>query len=525
MKKIIEKIFSKDIKKFYKTYPVTMISIFLLTLYAVINNFDGYYVIPITLLFFSIWEFLLETFFESKKIVLAHIFIFFISILVGNIVDTSSSDRLIIFFIAVNLIIYLITLYKIILPKKKISEYLCKLFENEFIIGTNSIIIIIGLFMIIGIIDTLIFSIDFDIYERILYIVFLLYTVPNMLNGLLTEDYELSKFIDILISKILIPLFDIAFAIILIYIVKIILELEVPQNEVFAICSSLFIFMVPITIFSGKYKSKYYEYNSKYLAPLFIIPLILQIYSLAIRINDYGITLNRYLGIALLVIEIGTIVFLTYKNKKYISNIFILIAVTLIVTNVLPYTNMMDVVTRSQIKVIKEEIKEDTNIEKLENGQKRKVYSAYRAIVDSFNENEVKYLFPDYLKKIDFEELYTPIYYDNDNRYLYLSHHGKEIIDISEYKTMKELTVQSNKNKAYIDKKVSYDFSEYINEMYKEKDNILDEEYSKYVEKKPLIKIDDNTYYYIKDMNLDLIIKNNEPQLDEIYIDGYLLTK
>ena len=235
MKKIIEKIFSKDIKKFYKTYPVTMISIFLLTLYAVINNFDGYYVIPITLLFFSIWEFLLETFFESKKIVLAHIFIFFISILVGNIVDTSSSDRLIIFFIAVNLIIYLITLYKIILPKKKISEYLCKLFENEFIIGTNSIIIIIGLFMIIGIIDTLIFSIDFDIYERILYIVFLLYTVPNMLNGLLTEDYELSKFIDILISKILIPLFDIAFAIILIYIVKIILELEVPQNEVFAI--------------------------------------------------------------------------------------------------------------------------------------------------------------------------------------------------------------------------------------------------------------------------------------------------
>ena len=110
MKKIIEKIFSKDIKKFYKTYPVTMISIFLLTLYAVINNFDSYYVIPITLLFFSIWEFLLETFFESKKIVLAHIFIFFISILVGNIVDTSSSDRLIIFFIAVNLIIYLIIL-------------------------------------------------------------------------------------------------------------------------------------------------------------------------------------------------------------------------------------------------------------------------------------------------------------------------------------------------------------------------------------------------------------------------------
>ena len=254
--------------------------------------------------------------------------------------------------------------------------------------------------------------------------------VPNKLNGLLTEDYELSKFIDILISKILIPLFDIAFVIILIYIIKIILELEVPQNEVFAICSSLFIFMVPITIFSGKYKSKYYEYNNKYLAPLFIIPLILQIYSLVIRINDYGITLNRYLGIALLVIEIGTIVFLTYKNKKYISNIFILIAVTLIVTNVLPYTNMMDVVTRSQIKVIKEEIKEDTNIEKLENGQKRKVYSAYLAIVDSFNENEVKYLFPDYLKKIDFEDLYTPIYYDDENRYLYLSHHGKEIIDI-----------------------------------------------------------------------------------------------
>lgn len=525
MKKLIGKIISKDLKKFYKTYPITMISIFLFTLYAVINNFDDYYVIPITLLFFGIWEFLLETFFESKKIVLAHIFIFFISILVGNIVDTSNSDRLNIFFVAVNLILFLITLYKIILPKKKISDYLCKLFENEFIITTNSIIITIGLFMIIGIIDTLIYSIDFDIYERVLYIVSLLYTLPNMLSSLLVEDYDLSKFIDILISKILIPLFDIAFAIILIYIVKIILELEVPQNEVFAICSSLFIFMVPITIFSGKYKSKYYEYNNKYLAPLFIIPLILQIYSLVIRINDYGITLNRYLGIALIVVEIGSIIFLTYKDRKYIANIFILVAITLIVTNVLPFTNMMDVVTRSQLKVIKEEIKEDTNIEKLEKGQKRKVYSAYHAIVDNFNSTEVRYLFPDYIKKIDFEELYTPIYYDNDNSYLYLTHHGKETIDISEYKTMRPLTVQSNKTKAYIDKKVTYDFTNYIDEMYKEKDNIRDNEYSNYIEKNPLIKLDDNTYYYIKDMNLYLNIKNNEPELDEIYIDGYVLTK
>ena len=61
--------------------------------------------------------------------------------------------------------------------------------------------------------------------------------------------------------------------------------------------------------------------------------------------------------------------------------------------------------------------------------------------------------------------------------------------------------------------------------MYKEKDNIRDNEYSNYIEKNPLIKLDDNTYYYIKDMNLYLNIKNNEPELDEIYIDGYVLTK
>mgnify|MGYP007069883445 CR=1 FL=1 len=73
MKKLIGKIISKDIKKFYKTYPITMVSIFLFTIYAVINNFNDYYVIPITLIFFGVWEFLLETFFESKKIVLAHI--------------------------------------------------------------------------------------------------------------------------------------------------------------------------------------------------------------------------------------------------------------------------------------------------------------------------------------------------------------------------------------------------------------------------------------------------------------------
>ena len=525
MKKLIGKLISKDIKKFYKTYPVTMICIFLFTMYAVINNFDDYYVIPITLVFFGVWEFLLETFFESKKIVLAHIFIFFISMLVGNIVDTSDSDRLSIFFVAVNLILFLITAYKIVLPKKKISDYLCKLFENIFLITINSIIITIGLYMIIGIIDALIYEIDYDIFERIFYIIFGLYTLPNMLCSLLEEDYDLSKFVDILISKILIPLFDIAFVIILVYIVKIIIELEVPQNEVFAICTSLFIFMVPITIFSGKYKSKYYEYNNKYLAPLFIIPLVLQIYSLVIRIQDYGITLNRYFGIAIIAVEIGSLFFLIYKKRKYVSNIFILVALTLIVTNVLPFTNVMDVVTKSQLRVIKSVIKEDTDIETLTDAQKRKVYSAYTAIVYNFDKTEVRYLFPDYLKKIDFDDLYMPIYIDDDDSYVYLTHRGKDTIDISEFKTMKQVSVQSNKTKAYIDKKVTYDFTNYIDEMYKEKDDIRDNDYSNYIEKNPLIKLDDNTYYYIKDMSLYLNIKNNEPELDEIYIEGYVLTK
>ena len=112
---------------------------------------------------------------------------------------------------------------------------------------------------------------------------------------------------------------------------------ELPSNQVFAVCTSLFSIGLFTSLMSlGINEESKYNTAIKFLPIAFIPALILQIISITLRIAQHGMTTNRYFGVMIIIFEIVYLVFyildellknekVKLKNILLISNIFILI--------------------------------------------------------------------------------------------------------------------------------------------------------------------------------------------------------
>ena len=80
------------------------------------------------------------------------------------------------------------------------------------------------------------------------------------------------------------------------YIIKIIVFKDMPSNQIFRILAALFILGCPIWTMVCNFKEDtIIDKINKLLPKLFIPFIILQIYSIGVRILENGITENRYL--------------------------------------------------------------------------------------------------------------------------------------------------------------------------------------------------------------------------------------
>ena len=99
------------------------------------------------------------------------------------------------------------------------------------------------------------------------------------------------------VSYVLLPCVWIAMFVIYLYVVKIFVTQEVPSNEIFSICASLFAIGMPIWMMASGFveeKSSRYKkliHITKYIYAPFIL---LEIYSMSVRVKAYGLTEQRY---------------------------------------------------------------------------------------------------------------------------------------------------------------------------------------------------------------------------------------
>ncbi|MBP3602615.1 MAG: DUF4153 domain-containing protein [Lachnospiraceae bacterium] len=133
-----------------------------------------------------------------------------------------------------------------------------------------------------------------------------------------------------------------------VYMFRILLQMQMPSNEVFTVVAVLFV----ISIQQWVTQESYNEHPSymKFLSclPYFFAPLIcLQIYSVGLRIGEYGLTPDRYMGIMLIIFEIITVILWKIKREK-LDILLPVMAVMVIVSTIVPIINMYSMSARSQ---------------------------------------------------------------------------------------------------------------------------------------------------------------------------------
>lgn len=292
------------------------------------------------------------------------------------------------------------------------SAYLTSVFSKLFFANITYGVLIVGTMTLTGIFTALLWGDFFEIYGAIFALLTGGYLIMRSIACFVEKTEEPNVFISVLIRYALLVMSLAAFVIIYIYMIKIVVLREFPSNSVFEILTSLFVTSMPVAYMAagllggneGRNASRTL-YNLAAHLPFIFIPFIfLQIYTAGARINQYGLTPKRYMGIAMIVFEIVYIVMylLFYKKKeRRISCILPVIAIFALLCAWMPGINALDLSKSVQISIVRSYLRRAANTgEEQTKKDTRRAQAAYRYVhmVDSgltkvlFTEDDVKKL-------------------------------------------------------------------------------------------------------------------------------------
>lgn len=209
-----------------------------------------------------------------------------------------------------------VTLYKLVKNSGlKLDTYFARAIFGLLKMWGLFFVIYWALCLLLSIFDSLIMDIDYwDIMDNLTALLCGFVCFPYSLLMISDTKDENSKFTKGLINFALMPAVVIAFLIVYLYIIKIIVNWDMPSNEVFGICLKVFILGGPVWFISYGFLREKAEAkgepigifgkivkNMKYAyAPLIILEMV----SIGIRMASYGLTTERYLAIVAIVFQL-----------------------------------------------------------------------------------------------------------------------------------------------------------------------------------------------------------------------------
>lgn len=519
IKKILNKV-SKEYKDYFQQYLFTNIGLILFTLYLIIVNdisFENNAIARIAIMFICS-NFLVESAFKlgDKKRIYLYLLSFGLAVILGLILPVNDPIAVSL-YTGFNLICITTGLFFITRKEKNIPEYLCKVFYNLFKVELFTTILLIGFGIIYLIVEELIIEgYDVYFYEKIFYFIIGIYNIPFSIMALLYTKDDIPEIVNSLINKVLLVLLDISYVVIILYIVKMIVTRVMPENEVFAVVTMLYMFSLPMFIMLSYYKGKIVELNFKILPYVLIAPILLQIYSLVVRIYYYGVTQSRYIGIYVIIFEVVCLFLLLFKNKKYIKYSFLVMSCLMLLLFILPITNYYEAPIRLQVARLQSIWTESTNEVELSRSDRQKIKDIYEYLNDY--ENPDKYM-PRYLDmervnkylmntRGEFEGIKTR-YFNFDNK--------SQKVNISDYTSLE--VIEYNGSKINLDDlnvkigEVSFNISDTITEFMKNEGEAEE------------IVFDNGAGSTLYVTTMNFYFNDAENSLESFYISGYILSR
>lgn len=364
MGKIKEKIknFKKITNTLFSKFPVTLIIIILTTIivgFTIGSEIcDSIYFskVLIFLVTFGIGTFFIETKFREKKnIIFYYVVVGVISGIFTYLLNDDINSFIFKLYVCYIFSIIAMSIYFIykgsnVSFEKYITNIAVNIFKFSIVYGLLSI----GLFLISLVFIFLILNVtktSFIVNIQIL--VLGLFYIPSILYSLCTIVEIKSKFIKAIIKNVLDILIIVAFAIIYLYIAKIIILRNMPSNQIYRITAVLFTIGLPIWTMSIYLNEDNLIDKINGKLPVLFIPFIfLQIYTISIRIINYGLTEARYLCVIFVVFEaIYITLYLTAREKIY--KIIPISVILIVISLIVPVINMNDLSKISQVNNLK----------------------------------------------------------------------------------------------------------------------------------------------------------------------------
>lgn len=380
----------KKIKQACSDYKVTVLTVELFTFYAIIggmwSDLDLAYESPIAIFLFSdtilisflllfiISSMLVESIFtyknKQRKTTLARIAGFVIGALAdvllvwGIHAGNKAQEAELIFHLSGDVVeewcgrftvgYVLLTMVAIVYVchrKSRVGfiEYVLHVFVNFAVATATYFVLLIGSNLIVSIVNVLFL----EGYSTLsIYVVILLtgiYYVPSCImamNHMNNEIWDRAGLV--LIKYVLSGMTICAMVIVYVYLLKILIMWQMPSNEIFGIVAGLFCLGMPIWMLDYFYRddTKYMRFLQ--MLPFGLLPVIpVQVYAIGVRIYHNGMTPSRYVGVAVVLIEIGMLFIWRFRKDK-LERVLLLIGAVIIVAVFIPGVNMYSMSDRWQ---------------------------------------------------------------------------------------------------------------------------------------------------------------------------------
>ena len=509
----------KTQKQYFIQYKATFILLLITTLIALVTATEENLIQKqiIILVFSDILIFTIENMFtDNKKKIIGYLLSAFLAIISYYFLfEKTPTYNVIIFFIGFYSISILTSIY-LISKKIDFSDYLLQFFQNQIIYEIIMLILQVGTIFIITIINLLLLSnINEMLYVRAEILLMGLAVVPGSILSFVNINTINTNFTQKLIKFIILPLVLISEFVIYLYFIKVIITFQIPNNEIYRIIACLFIAAYPTwTMLETNNNEKITRKISKYLTYSFIPLILLQTYSIGIRILQNGITITRYFGIIYLVFEIAAII-ISIHCKKRKSLILIIMEILVFISTMIPYMNIIDLSYYSQLNRMKKIFPIKESFHKLSNREQKQLASSYQYIKYTL---DLEDRLPEYMKESSKEwDNYDP--WSNYNKEKTIDYYKDKInINIKDYSQLKEISISYYQNQEI--EKIK------IKELQKEEwQKSFQKQIKKYIEQENInnswIKLDNNTSIYITYAYLTY----QDNTIHSITIEGYLLTK
>lgn len=359
------------LEKFIKKYPATFVSIIIMAIAAVVsyekvglgeyaNNLVNNTIIGITIMLISVVEcsFLVSNIFDvhgeklPEKIRQNNLIKNLIGVFLGLIIYIITSLLVSVYigngydgqyvpyplsFIFISLACYFIITKK----EMDVAEYGQKVFINELILLILYLVIITGAGVLFYIAYALLGFNDWMKMTDVAVAVTIIVIYTGHFIAVENVDGETNAISKILIKYVMFAMVLIGFIFFYIYFIKMIVTKSLPSNQVFAVCTILFVAGLSTALMAKSFnEGTPYDKIIEYLPMAFIPALILQILSLALRINQYGLSVVRYIGVMILLFETAYIILYIFKYNK-LKYILIVGAILAFIMTYVPIINIM----------------------------------------------------------------------------------------------------------------------------------------------------------------------------------------